>query len=274
MNRRTRGFTLLEVLVVLSLLGVLLTLIAGAITGANRAMGKAERYSTRLDEVRSTQNFLRHVIGQALPLASGEPGVAQPAVFIGEPRSMRFYAPLMTTLGGGLYRYSVTLAAGQRLQVSLERLQDQRLLPAQEPQVLMHRDLQSTNFLRTPGGMALIDYQGMRAGPAAYDVASLLADPYVDRAAEVQLRLLTAYAEAGGEPIAESVYRAAAVQRLIQALGAYGRLGAQPGTRRFLQYILPALRQLQHWAPSGPLQNWAIGFYERQMVKNTLGPAA
>lgn len=148
----------------------------------------------------------------------------------------------------------------------------ERLL--KQPQVLMHRDLQSTNFLRTPGGMALIDYQGMRAGPAAYDVASLLADPYVDRAAEVQLRLLTAYSEAGGEPIAESVYRAAAVQRLIQALGAYGRLGAQPGTRRFLQYILPALRQLQHWAPSGPLQNWAIGFYERQMVKNTLGPAA
>ncbi|MQT28900.1 prepilin-type N-terminal cleavage/methylation domain-containing protein, partial [Pseudomonas helleri] len=65
MKRAVQGFTLLEVLVVLSLLGILLTLIAGAISGANRAMAKAERYSTRLDEVRSTQNFLRGALGQS-----------------------------------------------------------------------------------------------------------------------------------------------------------------------------------------------------------------
>lgn len=139
MKRRAQGFTLLEVLVVLSLLGVLLMLIAGAITGANRAMAKAERYSTRLDEVRSTQNFLRNALGQTLPLSAGTPGVKQSPVFVGEPQSLSFYAPLVASLGGGLYRYSVTLAADQRLQVSLQRLQDQGLLPAGEPQVLLHQ---------------------------------------------------------------------------------------------------------------------------------------
>lgn len=139
MKHRAQGFTLLEVLVVLSLLGVLLVLIAGAITGANRAMSKAERYSARLDEVRSTQNFLRNAIGQALPLAAANSGVEQAPVFEGEPHSLRFYAPLMASLGGGLYRYSVTLGAGQRFQVGLERLQDQRLLPVQAPQVLLHQ---------------------------------------------------------------------------------------------------------------------------------------
>ena len=68
MKARSHGFTLLEVLVVLSLLGVLLSLIAGAILGANRAMAKAERYSMALDEVRASQNFLRTALGQALPL--------------------------------------------------------------------------------------------------------------------------------------------------------------------------------------------------------------
>lgn len=140
MKRRTQGFTLLEVLVVLSLLGVLLTLVAAGLTGANRALGKAERYSTRLDEVRSTQNFLRTAIGQALPLAAGAEGPASAPVFEGHAHSLRFYAPLMPWLGGGLYRYSVSLAAGHRLQVNLERLSDQRLLPAQdEPQVLLHQ---------------------------------------------------------------------------------------------------------------------------------------
>ncbi|MFK7607334.1 MULTISPECIES: prepilin-type N-terminal cleavage/methylation domain-containing protein [unclassified Pseudomonas] len=145
MKRAAQGFTLLEVLVVLSLLGVLLTLIAGAITGANRAMAKAERYSTRLDEVRSTQNFLRSAIGQTLPLAASAPGVKQSPVFVGEPHSVHFYAPLSAHLGGGVYRYSVTLAAGQRLQVIVQRLRDQSLLPAQEPQVLLHQ-VQSVNF--------------------------------------------------------------------------------------------------------------------------------
>lgn len=140
-----QGFTLLEVLVVISLLGVLLTLVGAAITGANRAMSKAERYSTQLDEVRSTQNFLRRVIGQALPLAAGAPGAEQSPIFTGDAQHMNFYAPLPATLGGGLYRYSLALIAGQRLQVSLERLQGQALLPMGDPQILLHQ-VQAVQF--------------------------------------------------------------------------------------------------------------------------------
>lgn len=54
---RQTGFTLLEILVVLSLLGVLLGLVGAALVGANRATAKAERFSTRLDEVRAAQGF-------------------------------------------------------------------------------------------------------------------------------------------------------------------------------------------------------------------------
>lgn len=68
MTRTQRGFTLLEVLLVISLLGVLLVLVAGALLGANRAVLEAERYTVNLDEVRAAQAFLRSSIGQALPL--------------------------------------------------------------------------------------------------------------------------------------------------------------------------------------------------------------
>ncbi|WLH33064.1 prepilin-type N-terminal cleavage/methylation domain-containing protein [Pseudomonas sp. FP2196] len=138
MRRNQRGFTLLEVLVVISLLGVLLTLIGAAIAGANRAMAKAERYGSRLDEVRSTQNFLRSAIGQALPLAAGKPGQAGSPIFQGDGQSLSFYAPLPATLGGGLYRHEVNLVDG-RLQVSVQRLQGETLQPAREPQVLLQQ---------------------------------------------------------------------------------------------------------------------------------------
>jgi general secretion pathway protein J len=144
MRRCCRGFTLLEVLVVISLLGVLLTLIGAAVAGANRAMAKAERYSTRLDEVRSTQNFLRHALGQALPLSAGNPGEAQSWIFQGERQSLGFYAPLPATLGGGLYLHQLSLEGG-RLQVRLQRLQGTALQPSSDPQVLLH-DVESVQL--------------------------------------------------------------------------------------------------------------------------------
>lgn len=112
-----------------------------------------------------------------------------------------------------------------------------------QPVVLVHRDLQSTNVLFHRGEPALIDFQGMRPGAAAYDLGSLLADPYVELDEPLQLRLLDAYARHAGAPVPPDLFWTGCVQRLVQALGAYGRLGALPPTRRFLAHI-PAGRRM------------------------------
>ena len=107
--------------------------------------------------------------------------------------------------------------------------------------VLVHRDLQSTNVFLRDGKAWLIDFQGLRFGAAAYDLASLLCDPYAGLPSTLRERLLDRYA--GLVPWGEEtrrLFRAATVQRLVQALGAYARLAALPGTARFAKHIAPA----------------------------------
>lgn len=122
---------------------------------------------------------------------------------------------------------------------------------AKAPQALIHRDLQSSNvFCRPDGSIRLIDFQGMRFGPAAYDLASLFCDAYVtilDDAAKE--RLLARYAEnlPGTGGIVKTLFPYAAIQRLVQALGAFGRLSGL-GIARFAAFIPPASRTLAEMA--------------------------
>ena len=115
-----------------------------------------------------------------------------------------------------------------------------------EPCVLVHRDFQSSNLLYSAGGTKplLIDYQGIRPGAAAYDVASLLYDPYVPLDGTDRKLLLELLAKDVSAPSPRLV-TLAAVQRLCQALGAYCRLVAA-GQPRFTTYILRALGNLHH----------------------------
>lgn len=138
----------------------------------------------------------------------------------------------------------VELSALPALQATAHRL-------ASLPRVLVHRDFQSQNIIMRNGHAHLIDFQGMRPGLAEYDVASLLYDPYVTITADERNELFQDYAEIrhhAGRPLREDaaeLLSLCAMQRLMQALGAYGFLGLVKGNRAFLEHIPAALGSLR-----------------------------
>lgn len=123
------------------------------------------------------------------------------------------------------------------------------------PRVLVHRDLQSQNVMVRGGEVALIDFQGMRAGLAGYDVASLLYDPYVPMTPEEREELSATYAGMAGRTDRQAWQRelhAGARQRLMQALGAYGFLGKTKGKTAFLAHIPVAAERLAALCEADP----------------------
>ena len=122
---------------------------------------------------------------------------------------------------------------------------------AQRPRVLVHRDFQSQNIIIRNGQAHLIDFQGMRPGLAEYDLASLLFDPYVSFSRAECEELLADYESkraAAHNPVApdfREIFRCCGVQRLMQALGAYGFLGLVKGSKAFLEHIPAAIDSLR-----------------------------
>ena len=112
-----------------------------------------------------------------------------------------------------------------------------------EPMALVHRDFQSSNIIWKNEEFKIIDFQGMRKGPAAYDLASLIYDPYVDLREGERRALAALYAKKANRPELAETVKFAAVERLVQALGAFGRL-ASVGKSGFTKHILPALQNL------------------------------
>jgi aminoglycoside/choline kinase family phosphotransferase len=122
---------------------------------------------------------------------------------------------------------------------------------AQRPRLLVHRDFQSQNIIIRNGQAHLIDFQGMRPGLAEYDLASLLFDPYVTFSREECEELLADYESKraiAGQPVpadSRDIFRLCGIQRLMQALGAYGFLGLVKGNKTFLDHIPAAMASLR-----------------------------
>ena len=126
------------------------------------------------------------------------------------------------------------------------------------PRALVHRDFQSQNIIIRDQVAHLIDFQGMRPGLPEYDIASLLYDPYVAISGSECAELFDYYQERRAKldtPLAadsREIFRLCAMQRLMQALGAYGFLGHVKGNRAFLAHIPAALRSLHELAGKTP----------------------
>ena len=115
----------------------------------------------------------------------------------------------------------------------------------------MHRDFQSRNIMLQKGEFYFIDFQGGRIGPIQYDLASLLADPYVSLPSSLQNRLLEdcagLYELITGTSKENFIkgYRYCAITRNLQILGAFGFLSWVKKKQYFAQYIPKALKTLK-----------------------------
>jgi NDP-sugar pyrophosphorylase family protein len=118
---------------------------------------------------------------------------------------------------------------------------------------VIHRDFQSQNIMITRRGIPrLLDYQGARIGPPAYDVVSIVWDPYYHLDNNMRIRLLNYYIYKMTERshgFTENDFRGTLLpcrlQRHMQALGAYGFLSSEKGKKYFLKYVPEGLRMLK-----------------------------
>jgi len=114
----------------------------------------------------------------------------------------------------------------------------------------LHRDFQSRNLMIKEDKIRIIDFQGGRFGPLAYDLASLLIDPYAGLGKEVQNHLVAAYLDELQKLIDydphqfRSELTTLSVQRNLQVIGAYAFLTRKRGKHFFKQFLKPAMDSL------------------------------
>ncbi|HSQ78116.1 MAG TPA: phosphotransferase, partial [Nitrospirota bacterium] len=118
---------------------------------------------------------------------------------------------------------------------------------------VIHRDFQSQNIMVPANSLPrVIDFQGARMAPPAYDVASILWDPYHRLNDGVRERLVDYYVREMKQQSAgfnEALFKKSLLpcrlQRHMQALGAYGFLSVAKGKKYFLKHVPEALRLLK-----------------------------
>ena len=111
MSRRLRqqGFTLLELLIALTLLGFILVLLFGGLRLGVRSWDASQKQLDSLNSVRALESFLRREMSVAFPYR-WKAGPTRRLAFLGERDSLSFVAQLPSRVGGGgLYVISIAL---------------------------------------------------------------------------------------------------------------------------------------------------------------------
>ena len=100
---RQAGFTLLELLIALTLMGLLLAMLYGGLHIGNRSWNAGEQRAEQFNELRIVHDFIRRQIRQSLALFHiTEDG--RVLAFTGETERLRIVTPMLQHLGrGGLY---------------------------------------------------------------------------------------------------------------------------------------------------------------------------
>jgi general secretion pathway protein J len=119
---RSRGFTLLELLIAVALLSLIFLLLTSGLEFGTRAWKGGQERPSSTSEMVSVQYLLRRVLSEALPLMiEGTPSAPRHVFFVGNQTSVRFIAPLPEHLGvGGLYEVALYLTEGSESDNRLE----------------------------------------------------------------------------------------------------------------------------------------------------------
>jgi len=113
--------------------------------------------------------------------------------------------------------------------------------------VLTHRDYHARNLMMRGDEMFVIDYQDARMGPASYDVASLVSDPYTSLSPEMTQDLIERFIEmkmSSKHPLPDIEdfrieLQLMTIQRMLKAIGTYASQAAA-GNSVYISYIEPA----------------------------------
>jgi general secretion pathway protein J len=111
---RTRGFTLIEVLLAITLLSTIMALAVGGLRAAQRASTSGEAVIEQTNNLRVVHQFVRRQLSQAQAMViEQDENDDVPTRFIGESDWVRFVAPMPGYLSyGGLYVQQFAIEPG------------------------------------------------------------------------------------------------------------------------------------------------------------------
>lgn len=109
-----RGFTLLELLVAITLLGLLIAALFGGLRLGTRVWETADARLDASVRIQIVQDFIRQRLTEALPLEGVPPGLPEAGIseplFQGTFEAVRFASVLPENLGAGVYLMELALA--------------------------------------------------------------------------------------------------------------------------------------------------------------------
>ncbi len=100
-NKKQRGFTLIEVLVVFTLLAMMMGLIFSGLNSSRSVVEKGEKRITAINEIRVVQQMIRHQLSRMLSFAFAENDDGLGVVFLGDAQSVTYVSQMPGYLGSG-----------------------------------------------------------------------------------------------------------------------------------------------------------------------------
>ncbi|VAW48193.1 hypothetical protein MNBD_GAMMA02-771 [hydrothermal vent metagenome] len=99
--KKSQGFTLIEVLVVFTLLAMIMAMIFSGIDSGRRTAEKGEKRITAINEIRVIQGIVRHQVSRSMGLGVEESDEGEMLKFIGDENSITFVGQMPGYLGTG-----------------------------------------------------------------------------------------------------------------------------------------------------------------------------